>query len=383
MDANELKKLDDDFKAKLDKSQKLQQVFQAKQQLVKEDTTKMEPTVIEKEASQTEKIDYPDEKRQRLEENEFKSNQSSKITSDKINNEARSQITVQPPSVNEFASFKFPEETKGKQLNDINELAEIERLSKEACDREGIIYSMDASNAEKNNNENQGDLSDEFFDVTVNDLRYALSDLKRLQSDNQPLMTKAMKELEQDKKAMRYSKVVIRIAFKNRLVLQGFFRPKESISALYKFVKENLSEENNTTDLDFYLFSTPPKQILNNMKANLFESHLCPASLIYFKNQSDNVPVFKKSLIENFKTIEQANELVNVNVHQGIREISHEGMDWLVKEQSVIQNVLKQGQGMASQHKETRSVEYESQQRTGAQEIDPVKKKLEKFLGKK
>jgi hypothetical protein len=379
MDANELKKLNDDFKAKLDKSQKLQQVFQAKQQLIKEDATKMEPTVIEKDTSQTEKIDYPDEKRQRLEENEFKLDQPSKNTSNKMNNEARSQITVQPPSVNEFASFKFPEETKGKQLNDINELAEIERLSKEACDREGIIYSMDASNEEKNN-ENQGDLSDEFFDVTVNDLRYALSDLKRLQSDNQPLMTKAMKELEQDKKAMRYSKVVIRIAFKNRFVLQGFFRPKENISALYKFVKENLSEENNTTDLDFYLFSTPPKQILNNMKANLFESHLCPASLIYFKNQIDNVPVFKKSLIENFKSIEQANELVSINVHQGIREISHEGMDWLVKEQSVIQNVLKSG---ISQHKETRSVEYESQQRTGAQENDPVKKKLEKFLGKK
>jgi hypothetical protein len=379
MDANELKKLNDDFKAKLDKSQKLQQVFQAKQQLIKEDATKMEPTVIEKDTSQTEKIDYPDEKRQRLEENEFKLDQPSKNTSNKMNNEARSQITVQPPSVNEFASFKFPEETKGKQLNDINELAEIERLSKEACDREGIIYSMDASNEEKNN-ENQGDLSDEFFDVTVNDRRYALSDLKRLHSDNQPLMTKAMKELEQDKKAMRYSKVVIRIAFKNRFVLQGFFRPKENISALYKFVKENLSEENNTTDLDFYLFSTPPKQILNNMKANLFESHLCPASLIYFKNQIDNVPVFKKSLIENFKSIEQANELVSINVHQGIREISHEGMDWLVKEQSVIQNVLKSG---ISQQKETRSVEYESQQRTGAQENDPVKKKLEKFLGKK
>ncbi len=255
------------------KNQKIQQVFQAKQLLEKE-TTQNETMTIEKNSNKEEKIDYPDEKRLKLERSELIATQSNHNTSDKINE------TIQTPPVNEFASFKFPEETKGKQLNDINELSEIERLSKEACDREAIIYSMDISNTK---NENQGDLNDEFFDVTVNDLRYALSDLKRLQRDDQPLMTKAMKELEQDKKAMRYSKIVIRIAFKNRLVLQGFFRPKENISALYKFVKENLSEENGANDLDFYLFSTPPKQIHSNMKITLFESHLYPASLIYFK----------------------------------------------------------------------------------------------------
>ena len=37
-----------------------------------------------------------------------------------------------------------------------------------------------------------------------------------------------MRELENDKKAMKYEKVVIRIKFQNKIILQGLFRPKES-----------------------------------------------------------------------------------------------------------------------------------------------------------
>jgi len=98
---------------------------------------------------------------------------------------------------------------------------------------------------------------------------------------------------------MKYTQVVIRIAFKNRQVLQGLFRPKENISALYNFVRENLSQENSVEDMDFYLFQTPPKVILSNMKKNLFESNLCPATLVHFKNTSDKDPILRKELTEN------------------------------------------------------------------------------------
>jgi hypothetical protein len=40
-------------------------------------------------------------------------------------------------------------------------------------------------------------------------------------------MTKFMRELEEDKKAMKYEKIVIRVHFRNRMVLQALFRPKE------------------------------------------------------------------------------------------------------------------------------------------------------------
>ncbi len=181
---------------------------------------------------------------------------------------------------------------------------------------------------------------------------------------------------------MKYTQVVIRIAFKNRQVLQGFFRPKENISALYSFVRENISQENSADDMDFYLFQTPPKVILNNMKKNLFESNLCPATLIHFKNTSDTVPLLKRELTENIKTIEEANELVRVNVHEQTREIKHEGLDWMEREQNLVKNFIKPINSMTNQSTERfeRSQASSQQQSNTGDNKNEVDKKLERFL---
>lgn len=274
---------------------------------------------------------------------------------------------------NQFLNFKFPEETKGKVLNNVNELAEIERISKEACDRMSILFSLE----ENRDNTEQNELGDEFFDVTVQDIRLMLSDLKRTQNEDAPLMTKQMRELEKDRKAMKYAKIVVRIAFKNRMVLQGLFRPKELLSELYAFVKNSLSEENQADELDFYLFSTPPKTILKDMKMTLFDANLCPAALIYFKNKTDTVPVFKNDIL--LKKMSEAEEIVEIHVHQAIRDIKHEGLDWIQKDQVVVQNLLKSS-GLTSRQ-ESKTSDYEStSRRDQTREEDPVKNKLEKFL---
>ena len=179
---------------------------------------------------------------------------------------------------------------------------------------------------------------------------------------------------------MKYTQVVIRIAFKNRQVLQGFFRPKEPILALYNFVKENLSVENSRDDLDFYLFQTPPKIILNNMKKNLFESQLCPATLIYFKNTSDQVPVFNQKLINNLISVDEANELVKINVHEKIREIKHEGLDWLEREQNLVKNIMKPISSVASQSIDRQERSQMPQPSNSSNNSGDVNKKLERFL---
>lgn len=85
-------------------------------------------------------------------------------------------------------------------LNDINELAEIEALSKKvkqlfrllscsfnnaknmdykACAREELIYNIEDILQKSNDNVSQEDLPDDFYDLTVNDLRFMLDDLQR------------------------------------------------------------------------------------------------------------------------------------------------------------------------------------------------------------
>lgn len=75
-------------------------------------------------------------------------------------------------------------------------MQQIEQLSKEACERQSILYTMDKINEHESNKSDQ-DLPADFFDLTVNDLKFVLSDLKKAQNEDQPLMTKAMRELEQ------------------------------------------------------------------------------------------------------------------------------------------------------------------------------------------
>lgn len=369
-----------EFDEKLKSKNKLDEIFErkkvAEQVNMDEDVQIMEPEPVQLRAEK--KIETPIEINKR---EVSEPRQEKKIKLDYDIEVIGTGSSSNPPNSNrnEFLNFKFPEETKGQVLNDLNELSDIEKLSKQPCDRNPLFYNLeDLSFATNPDGKTQEELNDEFFDVTVHDLRYMLSDLKQRQNEEAPLMTKQMRELEQDRKAMKYSQIVIRIAFKSRLVLQGFFRPKENLSSVYDFVRDMLSHEgNDQDDIDFYLFSSPPKQTLNQMKSTLFESKLCPASLIYFKNKSDRLPQFKQ-FDKFYKTIREANELVYLNVHQTMRHIDHEGINWLQKEHSLVKNVLNN----SSKESANQYIDYEptSSSRKDDRDDDPVKKKLERFL---
>ncbi|NXA24571.1 ASPC1 protein, partial [Ibidorhyncha struthersii] len=126
------------------------------------------------------------------------------------------------------------------------------------------------------------ELPDEFFEVTVDDVRKRLA---QLQSERQvlflgatevapypfveqtPLMTKSLREAQLKEKLERYPKVVLRVRFPDRHVLQGFFHPSETVGILKDFVRSHLAD----ADLPFYLFIAPPRIILNDESLTLFE----------------------------------------------------------------------------------------------------------------
>ncbi|XP_076336224.1 tether containing UBX domain for GLUT4 [Tachypleus tridentatus] len=123
------------------------------------------------------------------------------------------------------------------------------------------------------------DLPDEFYEVTLDDVRYLLKDLKkqRQQLEERQLETKSMREAQQMDRALRYKQTVIRIQFPDRLVLQCRFPSVEKVVTVIEFLKEFLEDKN----LEFYLYTTPPKVILDP-EARLFEANLVPAAVVYF-----------------------------------------------------------------------------------------------------
>ena len=397
MDQDQVDKLNSEFKLKLEKKMKLNEIFENKSK----ENDQTSPTTSHESTNNTQ-IEIERQQSATVQEQATKVAETQERRVNSVEQQQNRQVVDKKPRLfddkeydivkpNEFANFKFPEETKGHDLNNVNELAEIEEESKRPCDRQAVLVHLEKQQENSSKQTpNEEENSEEFYNVTVDDLKYMLSDLKKSQTGEAPLMTKQMRELEQDRKAMRYTHLVIRVVFKDRQTLQGLFRPKEPVSALYHFVREHLSvSENESDDLDFFLFTTPPKCVLSNdAKKNLFEMNLCPAALVYFSNKSDRVPQFKRELCESgVKSIEEADQIVCTHVHQKIRNIEHEGMNLLLKEQMVAGNILKSS-GLMSGKPSGSSSERgartsEDRQGARAEPTTDVNKKLGRFLGKK
>ncbi|CAG9864464.1 unnamed protein product [Phyllotreta striolata] len=145
-------------------------------------------------------------------------------------------------------------------------------------DRNAMLFSQETAEAIPHE-----DLPDEFFDLTIDDARKLLRDVRKQQHlfENTPLMTSNLRNLEDSKKQLRqinrYKKAIIRIQFPDRIVLQGTFNPSDTIKDVMDFTRQYLHDEST----QFYVFTTPPKCILNESSL-LIEEGFVPGAVIHF-----------------------------------------------------------------------------------------------------
>ncbi|CAH1793676.1 unnamed protein product [Owenia fusiformis] len=230
---------------------------------------------------------------------------------------------IQQPVVSEF---KFPESTKGKSLYK-NELSDVSRKEFKPCDREIMVYNIEHKTAQQSNITDE-DLSDDFFQVTESDLRKMMMDLSKEahSQDDAPLMTAAMRQAQNEQKMSQYNRAVIRIQFPDRVVLQGLFRPRETVFAVEKFVKENLADPS----LDFYLYTSPPKCELKDNSMNMFDAKLLPASVVYFGCKEKQEHYLASTLLQCEPSSQQAADLVAIQgmkrEHEAVGSSSDEAM---------------------------------------------------------
>ncbi|KAI1886468.1 hypothetical protein AGOR_G00196060 [Albula goreensis] len=193
-----------------------------------------------------------------------------------------------------------PQAKKHKPSNDAKHPANANLV-----DREPLVYHMDAAGRCHSSSE---DLPDEFFEVTVDDIRKRFAQLKseRKLLEEAPLMTKALREVRMKEKMERYPKVVVRVQFPDRYVLQGFFRPLETVGALRQFVRSHLADP----QLSFYLFIAPPKTTLDDPTATLFQANLFPAALVYCGSDVQTDSYLQRELLESSVSALQADEAI-------------------------------------------------------------------------
>ncbi|CAK8697323.1 tether containing UBX domain for GLUT4-like isoform X2 [Clavelina lepadiformis] len=205
----------------------------------------------------------------------------------------------------DFSKFEFPAATKGQQLMKNSSQLDDEILST-ACERHVMLFDEKCYNVNEDAQEHQAE-PDDFFDVTVDDVRKMLADLKheRNRHEEKALLTDDQRKNRKLRLASRYPEIIVRILFPDRVVLQGVFRPLERVEDLYNFVKSHVSVSS------FKLFTSPPKRILKNDTTSLFDNNLTPAARVYFSsNLSPSMKaedILKKTAFDNLCSLEEAN----------------------------------------------------------------------------
>ncbi|XP_073682145.1 tether containing UBX domain for GLUT4 [Garra rufa] len=206
-----------------------------------------------------------------------------------------------------------PKAKKPKPSHEIKRSVSAKQASKdeeetdeylEPVDREPLIFHLD-SGARRHDDQ---ELPDEFFEVTVDDIRKRFAQLKseRKALEEAPLMTKSLRETQMKEKLDRYPKVALRIQFPDRHVIQGFFRPLETVAVLRNFIKSYLQDP----QMQFYLFVAPPKTILDDPNVTLFQASLFPAALVYFGSDVRTDGYLRSDLLDTSVSTLQADELI-------------------------------------------------------------------------
>ncbi|XP_016891081.1 tether containing UBX domain for GLUT4 [Cynoglossus semilaevis] len=190
------------------------------------------------------------------------------------------------PSLTTLSSaFESPKAKKAKSS---------QSSSLQPVQRDPLIYHLDSV---PHRSKDQWDPPEEFFEVTVDDVRKRFAQLKseRKKLEEAPLMTKSLRESQKKKKLDKYPKVVLRVQFPDRYVLQGYFGPLETVGSVSHFVKSHLENP----QLNFYLFTTPPKTIVDNPSATLFQADLFPNVLMYFGSEDKTDSYIKRELLDS------------------------------------------------------------------------------------
>lgn len=144
----------------------------------------------------------------------------------------------------------------------------------ELGERHALLFCLDSMNIPPFE-----DVPDDFYDLTVEDMKYLMADLQRRRKalEEMPLQTRALKEAEQKAKMIKYKEAIIRVLFPERLVVQGCFKSVETVGDIMDFLRKYISESVK----DFHLFTAPPKTILQP-EDSLYAAALIPKANVHF-----------------------------------------------------------------------------------------------------
>jgi len=182
------------------------------------------------------------------------------------------------------------------QLKDAFEMAEAIVPEMDRCVKVFKISNGDQAG----HSENKFELSDDFYNVSIDDIKREQKMREEALEKAGMLRTKAMRERDEKLELRKYKFVLVRVKFPNEYYLQAIFRSTETMQQIHLFTQSCLADERT----QFQLFGHALKQNYSD-SMNLVEAGLAPAALLHFKtvdlNRGNDADWLKRELIYNLK----------------------------------------------------------------------------------
>lgn len=121
--------------------------------------------------------------------------------------------------------------------------------------------------------------------------------------------TRLLRERAQSARQNAYKNIAIRLVVNSNTILQALFYPNEPLSNLMDFVRTNLVCP-QIGQSDFYLYTSPPRVVLSDLKKSLANYDLAPASYVYLGHRTVSPLVVQLASNISLETMDQAGDIV-------------------------------------------------------------------------
>ncbi|KAA6416558.1 MAG: plant UBX domain-containing 1 [Trebouxia sp. A1-2] len=161
-------------------------------------------------------------------------------------------------------------------------------------DRHIHVFTRKAAAAAEASSRGDTDLPADFYDFTPDDYQKVMSGWAKKNSQAAgPLKTQKLREQDERRRAEQFGPVPVRIHFPDDSIVQAEFKPLEPLSALQKLVQQCVQPEL----LKWYMYVTPPKQVLKDLSLTFYKAGLLPAANVLIGVESKHGGDFLKPAV--------------------------------------------------------------------------------------
>ncbi|OIW02998.1 hypothetical protein TanjilG_13635 [Lupinus angustifolius] len=159
---------------------------------------------------------------------------------------------------------------------------------KERFGREIHVFETSVLSPSSNAASSNGEETDDFYEFTSEDYYRILATKK----EDKFLKTRKLREADAKSRRSRITKAVIRVRFPDNHTLEATFHPSETIQSLIDLLTKVIAQP----EQPYYIYTTPPKKVVNDLSQDFYTAGFCPGAIVYF---SYNVPKGDSTVVDH------------------------------------------------------------------------------------